>query len=291
MAGKWILIAVIIFLSLPVHGHRGDRVIHMFEITDDRLGQIDLRDGRIDEWEDFSEPSLTSLDFAGTRRGGSEVAYDPADFDFRVWLGWNATHQRIYVSAQFVDESYFDASASDDGVYDQLDLVVDGDHSGGRWIYITEDEPHMRQAQGYRAPARNFPAPVGIAPLGPLHRPNWMDHPPYADGGVGFFGENPILWSVEFYITPFDALIWDDPDGSMVSKLEVGMVIGIDLWAFDRDTSSSEFDSYALGSGYIALGDADEFVDGLLLGAGGDIPDDSVVRSDSWGRIKASLSD
>ena len=34
---------------------------------------------------------------------------------------------------------------------------------------------------------------------------------------------------------------------------------------------------------------ADSYADGILLGAGGEITDDSVVRDTSWGRIKASL--
>ena len=72
MCVKRLLIAVIIFLSLPVHGHVGDRVIPIFEITDDMLGQIDLKDGSNTEWEDFHEASLTPLDFP-VRKGPMEA--------------------------------------------------------------------------------------------------------------------------------------------------------------------------------------------------------------------------
>ncbi len=82
--------------------HRGDRVIPIYEITDDMLDLIDLKDGRIDEWEELFEPSLTTLDFfAYTSITTREIVpYDPSDLDFRIWLGWNVTHGRLYLSIQ-----------------------------------------------------------------------------------------------------------------------------------------------------------------------------------------------
>ena len=117
---------------------------------------------------------------------------------------------------------------------------------------------------------------------------DWMPHPPYADAGGGVISENPVFWVLEAYVTPFDELIGDDQEASVVSELEVGRVIGLGLVVVDGDTDSQEYDQYRTAEGNQVFS-ADNFVDGLLLGAGGDIPDDSAVRADSWGRIKASM--
>ena len=289
MTAKWILL--ITFLSLPVHGHVGDRVIPIFEITDNELAQFDLKDGSTEDWENFGEASLTILDFDAYTTAGELVGrqFDPADLDFRVWLAWNATQKRIYVAGQFVDDAYVGVGETDTGAADHLAFDVDADHSGGRHFYFSgETQLHLQHAQRYRVPANVVPEdPVEIS-WGPLSRSDWMIHPPYADGGWGLVGENPLFWVLEFYVTPFDELIWDDPEGSVISRLDVGTVIGLQVWVMDVDTTAGEFELYLIHDGVPGAGDADDFVDGLLIGAG-DIPDETAVRSYSWGRIKASL--
>ena len=64
------IVVSLLVASNQVHGHRGDIVIPIFEITDEALGQIDLHDSSVYEWEDRHEPAWTSLDFIRqTERG------------------------------------------------------------------------------------------------------------------------------------------------------------------------------------------------------------------------------
>ena len=42
--------------SLNASAHQGDRIFPVFEITDDMLELIDVKDGRIEEWEELWEP-------------------------------------------------------------------------------------------------------------------------------------------------------------------------------------------------------------------------------------------
>ena len=49
--------------SSHAFAHQGERIIPVFEITDDMLELIDLDDGSIDEWEALFEPSVRALDF------------------------------------------------------------------------------------------------------------------------------------------------------------------------------------------------------------------------------------
>ena len=218
------VVVSLISCSTAAIAHQGDRIIPIYEITDDMLELIDLKDGRIDEWEELFEPSLTTLDF--TASSDRVIApFDPSDIDFRIWLGWNGTHNRVNVGLQAADDSYMVRVKFPQGE-DYLSLNVDGDHSGGRYQFFSG--PRYRDsfghAQKYIAPSLwDMDRSVGLE-LDPEGF-EWVNYPPYIDGGEGAVGENPVFWSVEFYVTPFDALIWNDQESSVVSELVAGKVI------------------------------------------------------------------
>jgi hypothetical protein len=242
------------------------------------LQQVDFGDGRVDEWEDFSEATVTTLH--------SAERFDPADFDFRMWLGWNATRQRIYLSLLAADDLY----VRSDGLqpFDVLTFMVDGDHSGGPFQFSGDERvQNSVQAQQWSAPGTLAEGPVSFSCFCRA-RQGWEDRPPYADGGTGAMSENPTLWHVEFYFTPFDAWIWDDEESTVVSELEAGKVIGLFLGIADGDSQSSPWARFSIPEvsedACCPSSNADAFGDALLLGAGGDLPDESAVRSDSWRR-------
>ena len=286
---------LVVALLLPfsgAEGHKGNKIIAVIEVTDDALEGIDLKDGTTNEWEDSFEPSVTLLDFIGaTSRDGISVGsiYDPFDLDFRAWVGWNATNSRIYVSVQAVDDSYV---AWEEGIVvsDQVSFFIDGDHSGGEYFFPREGDEHLQQAQLYAAfPMLPDDPAVNLAPAA---RTDWPDQPPYADAGGGHVGEAPVVWVIEFYVTPFDKLIWDDQEESVASVLEAGKVIGVDFRLHDVD-EIGERDSYVLNKGEGGTGGpgAGFFADGLLMHADSNAPmETTAVRALSWGRIKASLS-
>ena len=126
----------------------------------------------------------------------------------------------------------------------------------------------------------------------------WVIREPYAAAGSGVIGHSPATTVVEFKVTPFDDLIWDDEDASEVSQLRPGKIIGFAMTTNDNDATE-----YPDGFGpaiQLSLGpevsnlrvNASLFVDGLLVGAGEDpsrYDDVSAVQPSSWGRIKAAL--
>ena len=70
----------------PAQGHVGDRAYPIYQLSDEMVERIDIRDGSVDEWMEL-EPSLTLVDF-GLIPGASDITErDPADLDFRIWLG------------------------------------------------------------------------------------------------------------------------------------------------------------------------------------------------------------
>ena len=103
-----------------------------------------------------------------------------------------------------------------------------------------------------------------------------MVHPPYCEAGGSVIGENPTIWVIEFYVTPFDLLVALEPEKSVVSDLTAGEVIGLYLTVFDRDSTDRSVQArYQL-----------KVVDAMLLSRD---QADSVIRDRTWGRIKAAL--
>ena len=81
-------------LAASAGAHSGDRVYPIYELTDEMLAKIDLRDGSVQEWADLlGEPSMTLLDFAYVY---IDRSLDPSDLDFRIWLAWHDDTDRIF---------------------------------------------------------------------------------------------------------------------------------------------------------------------------------------------------
>ena len=292
-----VMVQMSLLLGAPrSFAHQGERIYPFYEITDYMLELIDLEDGSIEEWEELFGPSLTTLDF--TRKildrntlDREIVSYDPSDLDFRIWLAWNDKHDRLYVSGQFADDIHVrkgSVSQAPDYIY----FHVDGGHTGGQYSSLTGDRywDNFAHAQTYTAPfffEPEFSLGLSYNSFGQPYEFAWAAELPYGFGRDGADGENPVVWNVEFFVTPFD-LLDPDPEHSIVSELERSKVIGFFIVVGDGE-DEDEGDSYHLGEGEgrPAL-TADGFVDGILLGAG-EFAEGSAVRPSSWGMIKASL--
>ena len=296
----------IILLSVTASlcsGHLGDRLVPVFEIPDELLSEIDIHDGEIEDWlAVIGEPSLTGLDLTPMFWGDMGEEYNPGDFDVRIWLGWHRELNRIYVAAQGVDDvlvdkpsDYYPESYADGEIY----LEVDGDHSGGISVLPQEgDEDWKTWWQGVQSFSAS-PLEYRIDPtfhMGFLDRPEeccWFTEPPYADMASAVRGERPSSWVTEMYVTPFDRLVPDSKEETVISELDPGKIIGFRISVLDVDDLQG--DGSPDGIYTIPPRDPDPesrtgpdfFGDGLLVPAGG--TEDSAVGSVSWGRIKASL--
>ena len=291
----------------PAPAHVGDRVYPIFELTDEDVTLIDIKDGSVDDWlEVVGEPSLTLLDFVGEKIGGSHVLH-PSDLDFRIWLAWHNATDRIYGAIEQADDEYVNACSdgttrhtpgcgSPAWIYDgSILLRIDGDHSGGKYIFVGLDEEEKRQlwhrgAQSYGAINEVFgEGPRVLMTGGHMYEEYpFFVLPPYAEAGGAQFGEQPIITITEFYVTPFDFLVWDNPEETQVSELFPGKTVGLDIHVADHDESTQSF--FRLAPKWADNEDASEFCDAVLLGPGGGIPPDiSAVGNISWGRIKAQF--
>ena len=95
----------------------------------------------------------------------------------------------------------------------------------------------MMQAQHYTAFARTYRNKSNVDLE--IVISTWMDQLPYADGGGDMVDSQPILSVIEFFVTPFDHLIWDAPEESVISDLFEGKTIGFALSLMDMDSETS----------------------------------------------------
>ena len=207
---------------------------------------------------------------------------------------------KIHVAGQFADDVYYNEYDPTNlpffGFSDHITLMVDGDHSGGRYWFPAPDEVEgplesSMQAQFYQAISRAAGGPlVDLFPTTLLVDERRMVHPPFARGGGAVLGEKPTFWSVEFYVTCFDRLNHLSPEDSDVSQLTEGRIIGFDISVddFDDDLGLRALFYLDRPDDSERAPDTSTFLDGVLLGPGGESGDSS-VQSVSWGRIKASL--
>ena len=216
-------------LAPAAHAHVGDEIYPFLELLDEDLERIDLTDGSVEDWlEVLGEPSLTASDFHWLN-----YPYDPSELDFRIWLAWHQGSNTVWIAMERFDDLYF--NRYDGGGHgarllwdSSIAFMVDGDHTGGKYaeLYGPDCErctpelvlAYNRQAQRWMAIAE---APDGEF-LDYDGFSEWVVREPYAVAGGGVIGQRPATTVVEFKVTPFDDLIYDDEDASEVSQLHPG---------------------------------------------------------------------
>ena len=291
-----------------------ERVYPFIELTDEDLERIDLHDGSVGDWLDvIGDATLTALSLEGS----SDLSYDPADLDFRLWLAWHDATDRIYVAMEQADDIYVNdfnrpnmlASTTYMFTHDSaIAFVVDGngakDPMGPLLLEngkLTEEFflRYARDTQWYYVLGETFDDDPGLHLknynldfMPPSEYSDWYDRPPYAESGGTHFGENPTISVTEFYLTPFDLFVWNDPPpASLVSDLYPGKHISFRVFIPDIEGPRVDDDTFRNPRENLYRLAGDTWGDGLLLGSGGALPEveDTAVESDSWGRIKASF--
>ena len=307
-------ISIWALLVTSIHASGGDypdRIFRFAELTDEDVARIDLKDTSVHDWlEVAGDPHLRPLDFVATGSG-----YDPSSFDFRVWLAWHDETDRLYVAAEYVDDihvDFFDPSNEDFlASYGEprLNFFIDGGDQGGGLVNPPSGpDGHYkfgRHVQWYWVCPGVFSDGVNLRMFTNSFFTPWVHLPPFADGGSGWFSENPTITIMEFYVTAFDILPWEGgPEDSVVSDLYPGKHISFALSISDLDTPLKFTDPPSLPdvAGYYSIRgptyhegadpwNADYWALGVLEGTGEVTPGNTAVRDLTWGRIKASLSE
>ncbi|NKB68092.1 MAG: hypothetical protein GKR89_13605 [Candidatus Latescibacteria bacterium] len=303
--GIWF--CVLLALPRPGSGHVGGEPVPVLEFAPDQVP--DVHDGSLADWERAwggLEPAYTKSD-ARPLNTAADFGLHPLDLEFNWYFGWSAAANRLYFAAQVFDDIYLRPEGLDIEshafFYDSLELMVDGDHSGGWYSGFT-----ARSYPGEVSPAEDslmtnlqaqhyslfppWPRPAGIAAYS--HGAGWVDRPPYAEVGGGVVPGAAAAGSlakrtqylVEGYVTVWDSLVWHSPDESRPSQLAPGRIVGVQISVSDCDTQPGNCHGYfTLAGAQNAWRHAFQFVDVELVAS----PRPSAVQDDSWARIKASF--
>lgn len=288
--------------SDPTAGSRDG--IPVYQLQPDALP--DVHDGTLADWLDLVPgPSLTDRDFVNIL---SDEELDTTDMSAVVYLGWMQTPPRLYVGVRRIDDKHLNeyTGAAPDQLadHDGVELMVDGDRSGGVYKIRDHEVEHTReevllseqaQAQKYCALATSPDGrSLALKGVGDLSR-RWATALPYADSGGAEFpsaGSGRDTTIIEIYVTPWDSLHYEGYAASLASDLRVGCRIGLQIALPDYDDSPGTWNGlYTIFGGKPSDLRADDWVDAVLvqcsgMSCGGD-GSTAVPASLSWGRMKS----
>jgi hypothetical protein len=265
MHSKRILIVVfaaITCLAFPAAAL--DRTNITFKVFQFAPNMIPRIDGKTDDWDIVPDDYAIHTDQL-VDDSGKHSAPDPKNLDIKLRVGWVKGLNRLYFLYEAYDD-YWDFSLP--GLHnDTLELVVDGDASGGPLI----DKGH---------PAIWTPEEVGVASAAPdprisveeahwaihgLHAQNyhiftpaenkdwcmawsaatWIKEFPWSNAAYSYNfkpGESGKL-VLEFWITPFDYAGPEGPQRAVESVLYENKIIGLSFAVIDYDNVKTNSDN------------------------------------------------
>ena len=229
---------------------RGGQIFKIFQFPSDQMPRID---GELSDWAIVPETYRYGTDQLNDTEDGHGVNIDPKDLEVQVTIAWVNGLNRLYFLYEAYDD-YWDFGRFNPKGYrnDIFELVVDGDRSGGPFIfnpiYRKEDlkwdsktpaylENHFSfsgvHAQNYHI----YTPPVNNAWVLIWGSQHWISEFPHANYAYNYdfkHGENGKL-ILEGWITPYDYAPSDGPETAVVSKLNENKVIGLSWSVLDFD--------------------------------------------------------
>ena len=258
-------------------------------------------DGNLGDWGIF-EPSYV----IGTEdlvdlvdADGGTVALE--DFAVRAMVGWNDTANKMFFAVQVTDDMHQvdrppGTAASRIFQDDDVEIFLDADHSGGQYADFAElSSEEQIQVNGTEA---NHFILAGPSPdedyFVNFSAAAWYALPdgPYSAAAIGQNGTavgTTITTTYEIMLVPFDKVDIGAVFLSDEHDMEADEIMGFNLEFNDFDRLSDLFDAkWSLSGGTNGFKFSERFSD-LRLMPLDNIFEATVVRPESWARIKASF--
>lgn len=268
---RLIAIAFVVHVALlnGTRAHALDRTNEVFKIFQFPANQIPRIDGDTNDWNYVPESYVIGTDQLVDDNGKHAVS-DASTPKIRVKAGWVKGLNRLYFLYE-ADDDYWDFS--EPGLHnDTLELVVDGDLSGGPLIakflpakpVLGEWETYFTlqgaQAQNYHifTPAEGKDWCMAWGPA------QWIKALPYANAAQKYDfkpGERGH-YVLEFWITPFDYAGAEGPQRAVESVLKENKLIGLSFALIDYDNVDSKGANngfWNLSRHHTMYGQADQF--------------------------------
>ncbi len=260
---KTLLFAFVFLLSGFVIGQSGQgyrtardgKIFKVFQFPKERMPHID---GDASDWKMIPESYTYGTDQLNDTEDGMGTNIDPNDLEVQVTIGWVKGLNRIYFLYQANDDFWdFERFNPKGYLNDIFELVVDGDLSGGPFIFNEMYEKDQLKWDGknkaYLENHLNFSGvhaqnyhiytpPVNNAWVLIWGSQPWIGEFPYAHYAYDYnfkHGEGGHL-VLEGWITPFDYAPHEGPEHAVASELTENKIIGLAWSILDFDGDKRE---------------------------------------------------
>jgi hypothetical protein len=250
-------------------------------------------DGLLADWALVGPATLRTEDFIDLV-GGSAV--DPEDLEILVWVGWSPHTNRLYIAAQVRDDNHQvdrpeGTAATRIFQDDDLEVFVDGDHSGGQYADFSDlSDSEQRQRNGAQASHFVLAGPHDDGDFFVNYSAAaWYSEPDgaYTRAALAIEGATggPAVVRYELSLAIFDEIDMTADFLSRRRRLAENDVIGFNLEFSDYDGHSELLDAkWSLSGGHNAFRLAERFSDLRL-----EPPVSTRVQPSTWGRIKSTF--
>jgi len=236
--------AIVVFCLCPLaRAHYPKGVTYrVFQFPSDRLPKID---GDPSDWS-IVPPGYTidGSHLEDTVRGKGKNM-DSSDLAVEVTVGWSPKTNRLY----FLYKVYDDVHNFHSEWGDIFEVVVDADHSGGRY-HSFDDVDEETEARLKSAHCQNYhiftPPGKGRKWAWVWGSQQWLVDAPWAEHAFkyDFAYKEPGVLYLEFCITPFNYASHLGPKHSAVHKMVEGQVLGLSWSVLDYDESHKRYEGF-----------------------------------------------
>ena len=240
------VLAAVGWLSFAADGRALDRTNEFFKVFQFPADKIPRIDGETNDWDMVPESYVI-----GTSQlvddNGKHLVTDASTPKIRVKVGWVRGLNRLYFLYE-ADDDYWDFSQPDLH-NDTLELVIDGDLSGGPFIErfspLREQLgqwPAYFQMQSVHAQNYHIFTPAKDKDWCMLWgSQQWLKYLPYANAAqkYSFQPGEPGHYVLEFWVTPFDFASPEGPAHSVETKLTENKLLGMSFALIDYDDVNS----------------------------------------------------
>ena len=221
----------------------------IFQFPRDAMPRID---GDTSDWAMVPESYVYDTSLLNDTEDGHGTDIDPADLDVKVTVGWVKGLNRLYFLYEAHDDFWDFGRFNPQGyLNDIFEIVVDGDMSGGSFIFnenLVPDRVRNRNSpeaiENYTRFAGNhaqnyhiYTPPVNNAWVLVWGGQSWISEFPYSNYAYDYdfkHGESGKL-VLECWVTPFDYAPSTGPEHAVESQLRENELIGVSWSILDFD--------------------------------------------------------
>lgn len=208
-----------------------DTILKIFQFPSNMIPRID---GTTEDWEIVPEEYAYKTDLLIDVEDGRNAKVDPQDLDVKIRVGWVKGLNRLYFLYEVYD-NYWDFNSTDLH-NDMFEISIDGDLSGGEFIFQDPDEKIL--LKGSHAQNYHICTPAVDKSWAMVWNcPAWLNKLPFLNCAYSYSFKHSESGKLilECWITPFDYASFDGPEHSTVSQLQENAIIGLSWLIADWD--------------------------------------------------------